>query len=191
MQITCTWSLSPPTYWFDISCLEEAAGGSNHFQKTWGRLPPAAPRIPAKHTLLVIGSVADPWNFGTDLPLANGSGSRFGSGCGSGPCYFRQWPSRRQQKIIVCLLFMLFLLITFWRYIYINFSKIKSHKKSQNSRNQCFSYYFCLIIEGSGFLTNGSGSGSPKNVWILRIRIRNTGYRYKTCDYDQSLILPS
>jgi hypothetical protein len=34
-----------------------------------------------------------------------------------------------------------------------------------------FSYYFCLLIEGSC-----SGSGRPKNIWILRIRIRNTGY---------------
>jgi hypothetical protein len=41
--------------------------------------------------------------------------------------------------------------------------------KSQNSRNQGFSYYFCLLIEeaGSGFIlrTNGSGSGWPKNMW--------------------------
>jgi hypothetical protein len=45
---------------------------------------------------------------------------------------------------------------------------------SQNSRNQCFSYYFCLMIEGSGsvYLTNGSRSGRPKNLWLLRIRIR-------------------
>ncbi len=28
-----------------------------------------------------------------------------------------------------------------------HFSKIKVIKKSQNSRNQCFSYYFCLMIE--------------------------------------------
>jgi hypothetical protein len=30
---------------------------------------------------------------------------------------------------------------------------------SHKSRNQCFSYYFCLLIEGSGSisLTNGSG----------------------------------
>ncbi len=27
---------------------------------------------------------------------------------------------------------------------------------------------------GSGSLTNGSGSRRPKNIWILRIRIRNT-----------------
>jgi hypothetical protein len=41
------------------------------------------------------------------------------------------------------------------------FSKIKSQKESQNSRNQGFSYYFCLVIEGSR-----SGSRRPKNMWI-------------------------
>ncbi len=50
------------------------------------------------------------------------------------------------------------LLITFWRYIYIMFLREKVIKKSQHStRNQRF-YYFCFIIEGSGSLTNGSGS---------------------------------
>jgi hypothetical protein len=43
-----------------------------------------------------------------------------------------------------------------------HFSQIKSKKKSQNSRNQGFSYYFCLMIEGSvsgtAPITNGSGS---------------------------------
>ncbi len=54
------------------------------------------------------------------------------------------------------------------RYIYIIFKDKKIQKKSQNSRNQGFSYYFCLLIEGSGSgsipLTNGSGSdpGGPK-----------------------------
>jgi hypothetical protein len=59
-----------------------------------------------------------------------------------------------------------------------HFSKIKVQKKSQNSRNQGFSYYFCLI-EGSGSipLTNGSGSGMPKTMWI---RIRNTGFHSVT-----------
>jgi hypothetical protein len=62
------------------------------------------------------------------------------------------------------------------------FSKIKSQKESQNSRNKSFSYYFCMMIEGSGSipLTNRSGSGRLKNMWI---RIRNTGlfFREKTC----------
>ncbi len=48
-----------------------------------------------------------------------------------------------------------------------HYSKIKSQKESQNSRNQGFSFYFCMMIEGSG-------SRRPKNMW-LRIRIRNTG----------------
>ncbi len=61
------------------------------------------------------------------------------------------------------------------------FSKIKSQKESKKSRNQGFSYYFYMMIEGSRAgsgsipLTNesGSGSGRPKNRWI-RIRIPNT-----------------
>ncbi len=107
------------------------------------------------------------------MPLTNGSGS----------WYFRHWPSRCQQK--THFLTQFFLLITFWRYIYIIFSKIKSRKESQNSRNQGFSYYFCMMIEGSGSgsipLTNGSGSGRPKNMWIrwIRIRICNTGLCYE------------
>ncbi len=34
--------------------------------------------------------------------------------------------------------------------IYIIFQRKKIKKKSKNSRNQGFSYYFCLMIEGSG-----------------------------------------
>ncbi len=83
------------------------------------------------------------------MPLTNGSGS----------CYFRHWPSRCQQKLV---------------HLH-HFSKIKSQKESQNSRNQGFSYYLFMMIEGSGsgsiLLTSGSGSGRPKN---MRIRIRNT-----------------
>jgi hypothetical protein len=69
-----------------------------------------------------------------------------------------------------------------------NFSNIKSQKEYKNIRNQGFSYYFCMMIEGSGSgfragsgsgsipLTSGSrsGSGRPENMWI-RIRIRNAG----------------
>jgi hypothetical protein len=59
-----------------------------------------------------------------------------------------------------------------------HFIKIKSQKEVPNSRNQGFSYNFCLMIEGSGDgfipLTRGTGSGSrrPRNIWILWIRIR-------------------
>ncbi len=57
-----------------------------------------------------------------------------------------------------------------------SFFKDKKSKRSHKTvGNQCFSYYFCLMMEGSVPLTNGSGSGRPKNIWILRIRIRNTG----------------
>jgi hypothetical protein len=88
-----------------------------------------------------------------------------------------------------------------------NYAKF-CEKKSQNRRNQGFSYYFCLILEGSRFgsgsipLTNGSGSGSgsrrSKNMWIrgiwirIRIRIRNTavmcilnflGHKYSLRNY--------
>ncbi len=69
-----------------------------------------------------------------------------------------------------------------WRYFYIIFPREKVKKKLQNSINQGFPYYFCLMIEGSGYgtgsipLTNGSGSRRPKNTWI-RIRIRNTAFQ--------------
>ncbi len=55
-------------------------------------------------------------------------------------------------------------------YIYIILQRYKVIKKLQNSRNQGFSCYFCLLMEGSGagsvLLTNGSvcESGSPKNM---------------------------
>ncbi len=55
-----------------------------------------------------------------------------------------------------------------------HFSNIKSHQEATNqSRNQGFSYYFCLMIEGSGsvLLINGSGSRRHKHIWI---RIPNT-----------------
>jgi hypothetical protein len=50
-------------------------------------------------------------------------------------------------------------------------SQIKAIKKSQNSRNQRLSYYFCLMMEGfgSGSLPLTNGSGRPKN---LQIRMR-------------------
>ncbi len=113
------------------------------------------------------------------MPLTNGS--RFGSGSGCASLYFHHWPSRCQHKNKFKN--KVFLHITFWRYFYIIFQRSKDFKKSQNSRNQGFSYYFCLMIEGSGSesgsvpLTNGSRR--PKITWIrwirIRIRIHNTG----------------
>ncbi len=104
------------------------------------------------------------------MPLTNGSWSGFESGS----CYFRHWPSRCQQKLI---LFKIFSAYYFLKVHFHHFSKIKSQKELQNSRNQGFSYYFWMMIEGSGSipLTNGSRSERPRNMWIRWIRIRNTG----------------
>jgi hypothetical protein len=49
--------------------------------------------------------------------------------------------------------------------------------KAQNSKNQGFSNYFCLTMEGSGsvLVTNGSEYGSErpqKNICKIRIRMR-------------------
>jgi hypothetical protein len=55
-------------------------------------------------------------------------------------------------------------------------SKIKSHKKSQNSRNQGFSSFFGLLMEVSGsgpvkIITDpGAAPGGSKIIGILRIR---------------------
>jgi hypothetical protein len=67
-------------------------------------------------------------------------------------------------------------LITFWRYIYIIFHRQKVKKKSQNSRNQCFSCYCSWMIEGSRSvsLTHGSYTRILHTARILQIRIRNT-----------------
>ncbi len=58
-----------------------------------------------------------------------------------------------------------------------NFSKMKSHKEVAIQ-------YFCLMIEGPGSISlakgSGFGTGRPKNMRILRIRIQirisNTAY---------------
>ncbi len=100
--------------------------------------------------------------------LCCGSGT-FWYGSGFGSCCFRQWPSRSQQKIYRFLIFFT---------LFFNYKKVI--KKWQIRRNQGFSYYFWLMIAGSGSgyvpLTNGSGSDirGPKNIRILRIRISNT-----------------
>ncbi len=65
-----------------------------------------------------------------------------------------------------------FLLITFWSYIYNNFSWIKIHKEVTKQYESRFSYYFCLMIENSG--TNG---------WIW-IRIQEAQKHTDTTDPD-------
>jgi hypothetical protein len=53
--------------------------------------------------------------------------------------------------------------------MYIIFQRIKSQ---MSHKIVGFSYYFCMIIEGSGAgsgsipLTNGSRPGRPKNIWM-------------------------
>ncbi len=79
---------------------------------------------------------------------------------GSGSCYFRHRPSRCQQKTKFLFIFSAYYFLKIHLHL---FSKIKSQKESQNSRNQGFSNYFCMMMEGSR---------SPKNMWI-----RNTGIK--------------
>ncbi len=90
------------------------------------------------------------------------------------------------------------------QYLHI-FSKIKIQKESQNSRNQGFSYYFCMVIEGSGYgsragsgsgsipLSSGSGSWRPNNTWIrwiqIRIRICNTGLQWSKTSSHLRILL--
>ena len=96
-------------------------------------------------------------------------------------CYLRQWPSRWQLKFII---FSTFFCLLLFEAVFTSFFKDKKViKMPQNSRNQRFSYYFCLMMEGSWawagagsvLMTNGSGcqkqlyfaSNSRQNCCIL------------------------
>jgi hypothetical protein len=107
------------------------------------------------------------------MPLTKGSW--FGSGSGSWIriLLFSSLTFKMPKKLIFNTIFSAYYFLKLHLH---NFSKLKSQKESQNSRNQGFSYYFCMGVEGSIPLTNGSGSERPKNMWIrwIRIRIRNT-----------------
>ncbi len=76
-----------------------------------------------------------------------------------------------KKQIFNTIFFSLLLFEGTFMYIIFQREKVKKCHK-QNSRNQGFSYYFCMMIEGSGYgsvstpLTSGSGSGRPKNMWI-------------------------
>ena len=100
---------------------------------------------------------------------------------GSGSCYFRHWPSRWQQK----LLFKFFCLFLFE--CITSFVKDKCQKETQNRRNLNCSYYFCMMIEGSGYipLTSGSGSRRPTNMWI-----RNNALQLQYFDLCRTVFWP-
>ncbi len=104
------------------------------------------------------------------MPLTNGSGSGFWSGS----CYFRHWPSRPQPKNNNKKFFCSLLLEGTFASFFEDKKSKRSHKKSQNSRNQGFSYYFCLMIEGSGSgsvpLTKGFHIEACKvSPWSLKV----------------------
>ncbi len=94
------------------------------------------------------------------MPLTNGSGL-----FGSGSCFFRHRPSRCQQETNLKTKFSAYYFLKVHLH---HFSKIESQKESQNSRNPGFSYYFSMMIAGSGSisLTNGSGARSKRPTTI-------------------------
>ncbi len=61
-----------------------------------------------------------------------------------------------------------------------SFYKDKVIKKSQNSRNQGFCYYLCLMLEGSPdpYLWLKDPDPDPEGPKHIRIRIRNTGLQF-------------
>ncbi len=68
-----------------------------------------------------------------------------------------------------------FLCLLLFEGTFTSFYKDKSHKMSQNRRNQGFSYYFCFMMEGSGSgfvpLSNGSGSRRSKNIRMATLLV--------------------
>ena len=114
----------------------------------------------------VCSNVADPdpnpYVFG---PRGSGSGS-IGERCGSGSGSFYE-----QSKIVIK---PRFLLLCDFFFTFYPWKMIEMYL-------QGFSNFFCLLIEGftgSTPLSDGSGSGRPKNMWIrwIQIRIRNTDF---------------
>ncbi len=166
-------------------------GPPSHGPRGFGVPPPSAGgKMPS--SFIPLGSVPDPWNFGVPGPADPclwlvDSDPDPGSGSGS---WIRillfsllTFKMPAKKKIFNTIFSAYYFLKVHLHY----FLKIKSQKEPQNSKNQGFSYYFCMMIEGSGSragsgsgsipLTSGSGSGRPNNMWIrIRIRIRNTAF---------------
>ncbi len=104
--------------------------------------------------------------------------------CGSGSCYFRHNLRDANKKLIFYLKF--FFCQLHFEGTFTSFSKIKSQKESQNSRNQGFSYYFCMMIEGSGSgsipLTSGSGSATGSKVPLSGLCVVRNGNNHMDPD---------
>ncbi len=111
----------------------------------------------------------DLWN---QIPTSVLKKIQFRYGSGSGSCYFRQWPSRRQQKFFCSLLFEGTFTSSFF----------KDNKSWRSHKTVGIKGFLLFLLDDKRIriririrpLTNGSGSGSrrPKNI---RIRTRNTG----------------
>jgi hypothetical protein len=130
-----------------------------HFHCNATRHSSTATRVEKDQRIMIkmniFASVPDPdilvWiRIRGSMSLTNGSGSRIGSGS----CYFVIDLQDANKKLIFLKSFSAYYLL------------FKVQKKSQNSRNQDFSYYFCLMAEGSGSGrpktcgSGGSGSGT-------------------------------
>ncbi len=110
--------------------------------------------------ITLFGSVGDALNFGTN-PDAD---TRIDTFSPEWILFFRQCRPKKKKFSYVFLLIFYFL-------------KVHLHHFSKSTRSHKtvginFFLQFCLKIEGSISLTNVSCR--PKNIWILRIRIRNT-----------------
>ncbi len=112
------------------------------------------------------------------MTLWCGSGSGSADPClwlmDQDPAVFVMDPQDANKKLLITNLKKSFSAYYFLKVHLHHFSKINVKKTSQNTRNQGFSYYLCLMIEESGSvsglgsipLTNWSGSKSrrPKNT---------------------------
>jgi hypothetical protein len=96
-----------------------------------------------------------------------------GSGSGSGSCFLSSADKMPTKNFVFSKYFCL--LLFEGTFTSISLQRQKVQKKSQNSRNQGYTYFLCLLMKGSGYvqIMTGSGSGRPKNILILRIPIHN------------------
>jgi hypothetical protein len=115
----------------------------------------------------------------------SGSGSAMpqtnGSGCGSGSFYFRQWPSQDANKKLF--FYIVFLLITLWRYMYIIFKDKKSkrcHKAVQESRF----FLLFLLSDRRIQIRIRSQIRIHTSEWWIRIRIQEAQKHVDPVDPD-------